>query len=363
MHAHPRTWRLWQTDAAPAAAPGPRGRAVHLDNGLRWLAPAGLDSLGVARLSARLATQFGVSLSPRELFLLPTLGELEATLFGGAAALRRALLRAPVVDWAHEVSEAQREYREGVAQLREELRQAGAAADFAAPPNGAARDVVLLTGATGFLGAFLLAQLARAPQPLLCGRQIVCLVRAKDDGAALVRLEQRLRFYGLWDEALRLGDRLRAVAADLAQPRLGLSPHAYCALAARVCAVVHNAALVSYALPYVAMREPNVGGTRRVLELATLFADAGTSVDMAYVSTLGFVPAGTPPAPCPRPPFSSTSSLSPSPCLSSTPRSLPEKVRLMSTCAHVRRPGRAGGASWREWLVAEGRVRTEQVGG
>ena len=42
------------------------------------LVALGLDSLGMARLSSKLAKAFGVKLSPRALYLIPTLGDLEA---------------------------------------------------------------------------------------------------------------------------------------------------------------------------------------------------------------------------------------------------------------------------------------------
>ena len=52
--------------------------------------------------------------------------------------------------------------------------------------------------------------------------------------------------------------------------------------------VIHCAARVSSAVPYVALRKANVGGTRRVLALAMV---GGTDVvDMVHVSTMGFLP-------------------------------------------------------------------------
>ena len=51
----------------------------------------GLDSLAIARFSSALQTRFGRRLSPRQLFLLPTLGDIEAAVFGGEDALRRGV--------------------------------------------------------------------------------------------------------------------------------------------------------------------------------------------------------------------------------------------------------------------------------
>ncbi|MBZ4016086.1 non-ribosomal peptide synthetase [Streptomyces purpurogeneiscleroticus] len=123
---------------------------------------------------------------------------------------------------------------------------------------------VLLTGATGFLGAFVLAELlARTAES---GTTVHCLVRAADDAAARQRITDHLAGLGLWDGAA--DGRLRAVAGDLAEPRLGLSEDVFTDLAERADLVVHIGAVVNYALPYGDLREPNVEGTRELLRLA-----------------------------------------------------------------------------------------------
>jgi len=56
----------------------------------------------------------------------------------------------------------------------------------------------------------------------------------------------------------------------------------------------HGPRQVSSSLPYRSLYEANVAGTRRCLELASLFRDGCGSVNLLHVSTLGFVPPGHP---------------------------------------------------------------------
>jgi thioester reductase-like protein len=120
---------------------------------------------------------------------------------------------------------------------------------------------VLLTGATGFLGAFLLAELLqRTPA------NVVCLVRAGGDGEARARLRASLEDLGAWDEAS--AHRVEALPGDLGRPLLGLTRARFDALAAETAAIYHNGAWVNATYPYAALRAANVLGTQEVLRLA-----------------------------------------------------------------------------------------------
>jgi len=121
---------------------------------------------------------------------------------------------------------------------------------------------ILLTGATGFLGMELLVRLLERTD-----HEVVALVRAGDDAAAAERLDGVLATLLPPDELPPPG-RVRAVAADLERPELGLEPAAADALMADVDTVVHCAASVSFALPLEEARRVNVAGTAEVLALA-----------------------------------------------------------------------------------------------
>ncbi|PSS03633.1 hypothetical protein BD289DRAFT_358969 [Coniella lustricola] len=142
---------------------------------------------------------------------------------------------------------------------------------------------VLLTGVTGFLGAFLLSSLIENTEA-----DIVCIVRFNDPiddqtSAGMARLRKNLNDLGLWDDSIV--DRVEIMPANLSRKRLGLSPDQFEELASRVDVVIHAAATVNLVYPYAALRAPNVGGTREILRLACL---AGAPVH--HVSTNGVLP-------------------------------------------------------------------------
>jgi thioester reductase-like protein len=128
-----------------------------------------------------------------------------------------------------------------------------------APTDGARR--VLLTGATGMLGAHLLDELLRTT-----AAEFVCLVRAPGPAAAGARLRAQLDALAL--PAPGLDARVRVVAGDLGGPELGLDPEVYEELAAEVDAIIHAGAAINFLRPYSALRAVNVGGTEAVLRLA-----------------------------------------------------------------------------------------------
>jgi thioester reductase-like protein len=97
---------------------------------------------------------------------------------------------------------------------------------------------------------------------------VITLVRADSDAAAQARIDTVLdNVFG--DHAARYRGRVRAVAAELTAPRLGLSDDRWNELAANTATIVHSAASVSFTLPLECAREINLEGTRRMLELAS----------------------------------------------------------------------------------------------
>ncbi|WP_168711346.1 non-ribosomal peptide synthetase [Streptomyces sp. RKND-216] len=137
---------------------------------------------------------------------------------------------------------------------------------------------VLLTGATGFLGAFLLNALLDST-----GADVVCLVRGdsvEEADARLTRHLRELRLWDRWDEDTR--DRVRALPGDLSRPHLGLGADGFERLAHEVQEIHHCGAAVNFAKPYAALRDTNVGGTRSILRLAC----TGPVKPVHHISTL-----------------------------------------------------------------------------
>ena len=165
------------------------------------------------------------------------------------------------------------------ADVRADIERSVAAGPAAAWSNDG---VVLLTGATGFLGAFMVRDLLTRTQTTVC-----CLVRAADEREATARVHEALAKYGLWQDAF--AGRIRAIAGDLRRRRFGLAPDAFAALADEVDVVIHSAAHVNYTQPYVAHRATNVGGTAEVLR----FAATGRPKPLHHVSSIAvFGPSG-----------------------------------------------------------------------
>ena len=130
------------------------------------------------------------------------------------------------------------------------------------PQQGVRAQRLLLTGSTGFLGAFLLEGLLRQTNAV-----VFCLVRASDLELARQRVEDNLAHYGLWQQEWR--ERIIPVLGDLALPRLGLTQAAFAELAERVQVIYHNGAQVDFLRPYSALKATNVLGTQEVLRLAS----------------------------------------------------------------------------------------------
>src|ERR1700742_223233 len=138
---------------------------------------------------------------------------------------------------------------------------------------------VLLTGATGFVGMELLARYLQRGD-----RNIVTLVRADCHEGAQPRIDAVLEnLFG--DDASVYRPRVRAVAADMTAPGLGLSEAERTELAQRVTKIVHSAASVSFSLPLGEARAINLEGTRRMLELAELAREHGGLECYAHIST------------------------------------------------------------------------------
>ncbi|WP_432809665.1 amino acid adenylation domain-containing protein [Pantanalinema sp. GBBB05] len=135
---------------------------------------------------------------------------------------------------------------------------------------------ILVTGVTGFLGAFLLQELLQQTQAT-----IYCLVRAQDPGTGLSRIQTTLKQYGL---ALvdRNAARVIPVLGDLAQPTLGMGSEQFTELADRIDTVYHNGADVNFFKPYSQLKATNVLGTQEVLR----FACQGRLKPVHYISTL-----------------------------------------------------------------------------
>lgn len=140
-------------------------------------------------------------------------------------------------------------------------------------PRSSPMRTVLVTGATGFLGAHLVAELLATTDAT-----VVCLVRATSPDRARDRVASNMRAYGLDGDV----QRVVGLPGDLARPHLGLPEEVWQDLVGRCDVVCHNGGLVDFTEPYERLWPANVGGTVEVLRLV-----AAGGAALHAVSTLG----------------------------------------------------------------------------
>jgi len=211
----------------------------------QWISPSsslaslGLDSLGAVELIAAIEDELAVKLPLTAAHDYPSIEALarfieHGTLRDGSIGGRDLMLADAVLP----------------ADIQPRAGRAAAACN--------ARDL-LLTGATGFLGAYLLRTLLDET-----AADIHCVVRSRSNGRH--RVVDNLAAYDL----ARPGDesRVHIVSADLAEPRIGMSIGDFSSLAERVDAIYHCGAAVNWVYAYDELRDTNVLGTRELLRLA-----------------------------------------------------------------------------------------------
>ncbi len=225
----------------------------------------GGHSLAATQLSSRVEQGFGVHVSMPLFMEDPTLAGL-----------------------CDRIETLQRDGKDVQSQSSEDLR-AEAVLDPEIAPKPAAKgtqilrdaDNVFLTGATGFLGAFLLEGLLSSTNA-----RVHCLVRQRGDAGEMESIETNLRRYRLWHPEWE--ERIVPVAGDLGEPLFGMTDEGFDALAKEVDLIIHAAAVVNLVYPYSALKAANVGGTREVLRLACCHG----AKPVHHVSTNGIFPPG-----------------------------------------------------------------------
>ncbi|KAK7222781.1 hypothetical protein V2G26_010784 [Clonostachys chloroleuca] len=167
-------------------------------------------------------------------------------------------------------------------------------------------EVVLLTGATGSLGAHILSQLLSLPHIT----HVYCLVRASSPTVAQERVLHSLNTRGLSPHhrsahariiaSLREGGlpssqhsaKFTALPADLSLPDLGLGSTVYESLRTTVTSVIHSAWAVNFTLKVRSFEAQHIAGLRHLLDLC-LSVPFSRPARLSFISSISAA-AGTP---------------------------------------------------------------------
>ncbi|SFM31993.1 thioester reductase domain-containing protein, partial [Pelosinus propionicus] len=134
---------------------------------------------------------------------------------------------------------------------------------------------VLLTGATGLLGAFLCNEILQQTSAT-----VYCLVRAESDSLGLQRLQENLDKFSLWQSGYH--SRIIPVLGDITMPQLGMEKMMYDKLSYSIDVIYHCAALPNHILNYYSLKSANVNGTLAIIE----FAASGKIKPIHFTSTI-----------------------------------------------------------------------------
>ncbi|KAF3123872.1 hypothetical protein TWF569_001630 [Orbilia oligospora] len=125
---------------------------------------------------------------------------------------------------------------------------------------------VFVTGATGFLGAYLVHALIQMPET----KKVQCLVRAKSIDHGMSRLLGAFAKYGIsigkHEEPFL--SKIVILPGDLAEPNLGLDQATFEDISNSCATIFHFGALVNYVQPYNVHRPANIIGTLNIIRLA-----------------------------------------------------------------------------------------------
>lgn len=210
----------------------------------------GGHSLLVLKALFRISEAFGRELKVTDVYQSPTIRQLAVRIAGGKIA-------------------------DDFVDLAQEAAVDGVSVENLVAYRTPAR-TVLLTGATGFVGRFLLVQLLRDTEATIC-----CLVRAQSERQAMSRLKDTMLRWDLWREEFE--QRVVAIHGDLRSPRLGIDDARYEFLYRNVDSIYHCATSMNHLQTYAMAKPANVGSARELLTIATRHRKKVIN----YISTLG----------------------------------------------------------------------------
>lgn len=234
----------------------------------------GGNSLKAVRLVSRLQKEFEVSVN--DIFKYPTIDQLASHITFITDNLRNKLKTlkqqtaedTPPVEAFDDPALEQKlsEYRDLLAQYTvRDLHPQKAYGN------------IMLTGATGYLGIYLLRELLEQKSA-----HIYVPVRAASTEEARQRVVSKMLYYFGADLLAGNEQRVTVFNSDLSQNKLGLEDDYYDFLALTIDAIIHSAANVKHYGHFDEFYQANVQATRELL----ILAGAGKAKDFHHVSTV-----------------------------------------------------------------------------
>ncbi|MCB0706722.1 MAG: thioester reductase domain-containing protein [Saprospiraceae bacterium] len=146
------------------------------------------------------------------------------------------------------------------------------------PQRQTESELILLTGATGFVGIHILKELLQQHVQT----EVVCLIRSSDAQDGKNRLIKISEEYKVYFSAAELS-RVRCISGDLGRSGLGISSDQWSQLSQTLTRIVHCGAKVNFFDNYERLKQVNVDSTRDLLKLTS----HGKPKKFVYISTIG----------------------------------------------------------------------------
>jgi thioester reductase-like protein len=159
------------------------------------------------------------------------------------------------------------------------------------PTEDSSGETVVLTGATGALGAHILDLLQKSDKV----HSIYCLVRGADEVAARERVGKALQQRGLSGLSSPNANhqKVHVIQAQLSEKRLGLSDELYNHMAYKATSIIHIAWTVNFRLKLRSFVKDNIAGVNNLLNLA-LAAPRPQPPRFTYCSSTASIMNGPP---------------------------------------------------------------------
>ncbi|KAL7814926.1 acetyl-CoA synthetase-like protein [Trichoderma aethiopicum] len=149
-------------------------------------------------------------------------------------------------------------------------------------PSKSTRSSIVVTGATGSLGAHVVAKLVSRPDV----GQVYCLVRARDPShghqRVLSSMLQRRVYHSL---SLASRRKIIVLPSDLSEPTLGLSQTDYNTITENLTAVIHCAWSVNFNMHLLSFEKANIAGVCNLISLCQSAQPPATMNFCSSVST------------------------------------------------------------------------------